>query len=79
MRKKSDVLHTLETMKQNNTGNGVIWLIEDLLSMIDAKDAALEFYANAETYDVNHLDKHGYIIIDRDAGKIANEALKIGQ
>lgn len=66
-------------MKENNTGNGVVWLIQDLLLMIDAKDMALEFYANPETYNTDHLDKHGYMVIDRDSGKIAKEALKIGQ
>lgn len=36
---------------------------------------ALAFYADPATYDIGHLDKHGYIIIDRDGGQRAREAL----
>lgn len=36
---------------------------------------ALIFYADPATYDIGHLDKHGYIIIDRDGGQKAREAL----
>lgn len=36
---------------------------------------ALEFYADEETYDIAHLDKHGYIIIDFDGGAKAQHVL----
>jgi hypothetical protein len=47
-----------------------------LLSLIEEKDKALTFYADEATYDVEHLDKHGYIIIDKDNGDIARKALR---
>lgn len=43
----------------------------------DRLRAALEFYADPATYDIDHLNKHGYIIIDKDGGEIAREALGI--
>jgi hypothetical protein len=36
----------------------------------------LTFYADESTYDVAHLDKHGYIIIDSDCGAKAQLALQ---
>lgn len=36
---------------------------------------ALAFYADPATYEIDHLDKYGYIIIDRDAGERARLAL----
>jgi hypothetical protein len=36
----------------------------------------LEFYADPATYDIDHLSKHGYIIIDRDGGKRARAVLE---
>lgn len=40
---------------------------------------ALEFYAAESTYDVDHLDKHGYIVIDEDGGKRAREAINYAE
>lgn len=37
---------------------------------------ALEFYADDSTYDIAHLEKHGYIIIDSDGGAKAKLALQ---
>lgn len=37
---------------------------------------ALEFYADTATYDTDHLSRHGFIIIDKDAGDRAREALR---
>jgi hypothetical protein len=37
---------------------------------------ALQFYAANETYDVEHLNKHGYIIIDSDGGALAKVAIQ---
>lgn len=39
------------------------------------KDAALEWYAIPYNYTKDHLDKYGYIPIDKDGGKQAREAL----
>jgi hypothetical protein len=47
-----------------------------LLSLIEEKDKALAFYADEATYDIDHLGKHGYIIIDKDSGNIARKALR---
>jgi hypothetical protein len=53
----------------------VEWIIH-LLSLIEEKDKALAFYADEATYDIDHLGKHGYIIIDKDSGNIARKALR---
>lgn len=42
---------------------------------IEQLEKALEFYADPATYDIDHLSKHGYIIIDKDGGKTARQAL----
>lgn len=36
---------------------------------------ALEWYAAESTYDIDHLNKHGYIIIDQDGGDKARVTL----
>jgi cell division protein FtsB len=41
----------------------------------DAYREALEFYADESIYDTEHLSKHGYIIIDKDAGERARQTL----
>lgn len=43
--------------------------------LAEQQGEALEFYADESTYDIEHLSKHGYIIIDRDGGEIARKAL----
>src|SRR5574341_373891 len=37
---------------------------------------ALEFYSDEATYDISHLEKYGYIIIDKDGGERAHAALQ---
>jgi hypothetical protein len=44
----------------------------------DRYKAALEFYADEATYDIEHLDRFGYIIIDKDHGERARKALEGG-
>lgn len=40
-----------------------------------AMKEALEFYAAESTYDIDHLSKHGFMIIDRDDGEKARTIL----
>ncbi|TYP68912.1 hypothetical protein [Paenibacillus methanolicus] len=36
----------------------------------------LRFYGDPATYDTAHLDKHGFIIIDHDGGRLARDILR---
>lgn len=47
-----------------------------LVSQLEEAQKTLEWYADPETYDIEHLNKHGYIIIDRDGGERARDTLK---
>ncbi|MGM0882547.1 MAG: hypothetical protein ACQEXQ_16090 [Bacillota bacterium] len=48
---------------------------EQLRTEHTAMKEALEFYAAESTYDIDHLSKHGFMIIDRDDGEKARNAL----
>lgn len=59
-------------------GSDIRKLIRDLRhykKLAEERGAALEFYASEETYDIEHLNRHGYIIIDKDGGERARQAL----
>ena len=49
--------------------------IRQLTEERDKLVKALEWYADPATYDIDHLSKHGYIIIDRDGGERAQIVL----
>jgi hypothetical protein len=50
--------------------------IEGCKAITEIAVKALEFYAEPDTYDREHLSQYGYIIIDKDNGEIARQALK---
>lgn len=50
-------------------------LSDENQSLKGISELALQFYADELTYDIGHLDKHGFIVIDQDGGCIAREAL----
>lgn len=56
-----------------------LWGLQERNMQLEAENTAmkeaLEFYAAESTYDIDHLDKHGYIIIDQDGGEKARNAL----
>ncbi|MNW54858.1 hypothetical protein D3C74_324810 [compost metagenome] len=49
--------------------------IDYLLSEIEQLQEALEWYADKNNYDPEHLSKYGYIPIDKDEGKRARQSL----
>jgi hypothetical protein len=52
-------------------------LKKDLLfKRVEELQKALQFYAEPDTYCIEHLNQFGYIIIDKDNGEIARQALK---
>lgn len=50
-------------------------LIEKLQQERDNAIEGLQWYADPAQYDIDHLDKHGYIIIDNDGGEKARTIL----
>lgn len=53
--------------------------VTELEAEVKRLQESLGFYADPTTYDIDHLDKHGYTIIDQDGGKKARVALGIGE
>ncbi|MEK8128391.1 hypothetical protein WMW72_10795 [Paenibacillus filicis] len=49
--------------------------IQDLEQRIADLEDALRWYANPDNYGTEHLEKHGYIPIDKDGGQRARAAL----
>jgi hypothetical protein len=76
-----DALKSLveESLRGKVVGSDLRVLIHNLMyykSLADERGKALGFYADPATYDIEHLNRHGFIIIDKDGGEIARKALE---